>query len=305
MSIRKVVIVGKGALGLLYGDIISRHLGPDAVCYLMDDARADAHAGDVVTVNGVPCALPTMRESEATVADLIIVTVKATGLDQALRTMERAVGPDTRIVSFMNGISSEQRIAQRFGWANTALSIVQGMDAAFIRGALSYVHEGEVRFGGAPGTSEQTLADLADFFGRAGISFVREQDIRHRMWVKFMLNVGVNQTCMVYGGTYGSVSDQTGEQHRCFVAAMREAQAVARAEGVELDEADVDSMVRIIAGLHPEGMPSMAQDRVNRRRSEVDAFSGVIMELADEHGIHVPTNRWLNRRVHEIESEYV
>ena len=305
MDIEKVLIVGKGALGLLYGDIIARHLGPDAVRYLMDDARYERHANDEPpTINGTPCAIGNVRASEAGIADLVIVAVKATGFEAALDSMEQVVGPDTRVVSLMNGITSERRIAERFGWSGTVLAVAQGMDAAFLGRALTFAHEGEVRFGAAPLTSPDAVHDIAAFFDRAGIAYTVEDDIEHRLWVKFMLNVGVNQTCMVYGGTYGSVSDPDGEQHRSFLAAMREVQAVARAEGVELSEDDLDSMVRIITTLHPDGMPSMAQDRLNRRRSEVESFSGTVIALADKHGIHVPQNRLLYRRVQEIEAEY-
>lgn len=52
------------------------------------------------------------------------------------------------------------------------------------------------------------------------------------MWAKLMLNDGINQTCMAYGGTYGSATEQGSEQRRCFVSAMRETLAVANAEGV-------------------------------------------------------------------------
>ena len=304
MAIENVTIVGKGALGLLFGQAIVRARGAQAVCYLMDDMRYERHAGETILVNGTPCALDNVRASEAEPADLVIVAVKATGLAAALDAMAGAVGPDTRIISLMNGITSERRIAVRYGWRNTVLAIAQGMDATFIAGELSYAHEGEIRFGAAAQTDAAAVADIAAFLTSCDIANVVEDDIEHRLWIKFMLNVGVNQTCMVYGGTYGSVSEQDGEQHRCFVAAMREVQAVARAEGIELSEADLDSMVRIIAGLHPDGMPSMAQDRVNGKPGEVDEFSGVVIELADKHGIHVPTNRWLCARIHEIEAAY-
>ena len=306
MAIEKVAIVGKGALGLMFGDIIARHLGPSAVHYLMDDERYERHANDKPpTVNGAPCRVGDVRASEAGVADLVIVAVKMPGFAAALDSMEHVVGPGTRIVSVMNGITSEERIAERFGWSGTVLAVAQGMDAAFLGRALTFAHEGEIRFGAAPQTDPDAVRDIAEFFDRAGIAYTIEDDIKHRLWVKFMLNVGVNQTCMVYGGTYGSVSDRSGEQHRSFVAAMRETQAVARAEGVELTEADLDSMVRIITTLDPDGMPSMAQDRVNRRPSEVESFGGTVIALADAHGIHVPQNRWLYRRAHEIEAEYV
>ena len=282
MSIKKAAIIGKGAVGLLYGSIIERSMGPDAVEFVMDDARYERCKGDAVTVNGRPCGIATLPASEAEPVDLVILAVKATGLDGAIATMERLAGPKTRIISLLNGVTSEERIAARFGWENTVLSVAQGMDAVFIGGALTFTHAGEIRFG----------------------AHTVEQDIRHRIWTKLMLNVGINQTCMAYGGTYGTASEQGSEQNRCFVAAMREALAVAHAEGVNVTEADLAQMAALIASLDPQGMPSMAQDRINRKPTEVEEFSGTIIRLADAHGILVPQNRWLYKRIREIEAGY-
>ena len=302
MRIEKVAIIGKGAVGMLYGSMIESALGPGTVEFVMDDARFSRHSGEVVTINGEPCKIATVPASKARKADAVLLTIKTTGLAAALDTMEAVVGPETRIASLCNGIRSEAVIAERFGWDRTVLSVAQGMDAVFIGGALTFSHTGEICFGAADATDAAAVSDLADLYERAGISHVVETDIRHRMWTKLMLNVGLNQTCMVYAGNYGTVSDPAGEQFRCFVAAMREVRAVAEAEGVRLTEDDLAQMIDIVRGIDPEGMPSMAQDRVNGKLTEVDEFSGAIRELGRKHGIVTPTNDWLYERVRQIES---
>ena len=243
-----------------------------------------------------------VRASEATPADLVILTIKTTGLTQALDTMEAVVGPETRIASLCNGITSEQKIAERFGWQRTVLGICQGMDAVFLNNELAYGRPGEIRFGAAPDTDPAVVADIADLYSRAGIAHVVEPDIKRRMWTKLMMNVGVNQTCMVYGGTYGSATERGSEQRRSLVAAMREARVVANAEGIAIAESDLSQMVELLETLDPAGMPSMAQDRIARRKTEVEEFSGTICRLAAEHGIEVPQNEWLYHRIREIEA---
>ena len=176
--------------------------------------------------------------------------------------MERVVGPNTLIASLCNGITSEQKIAERFGWEHTVLGICQGMDAVFLNGALTFTNAGEIRFGAAAGTNPATITAIDELYTRCGIAHTVEDDIAHRMWAKLMLNDGINQTCMAYGGTYGSATEPGSEQRRCFVSAMRETLAVANAEGVELTEADLTQMVHLIEGIDPAGMPSMAQDRI-------------------------------------------
>ena len=304
MGIRNVAIIGRGAVGLLFGSVIAQNLGAGAVAFVMDEEHLRRSRGQVVTVNGKPSDIPVLPERDARPVDFVIVATKAAGLDAAIRIMGRLVGPDTRIMSLLNGITSEERIAARFGWERTAVSIAQGMDAVFIGPELTYEHPGEIRFGATPLTSPDVIGDIADFLERAGIAHAVEPDMRHRLWTKFMLNVGINQTCMAFGGTYGTASDPAGEQHRIFVAAMREARAVANAEGIDVTEDDLSAMVRLIASLDPDGLPSMAQDRVNEKPSEVDEFAGTVVRLARRHGILVPHNEFLLARIREIEASY-
>ena len=301
--LRTAAIIGRGAVGLLYGTIIAEHLGTDAVVYVMDDARFDRHNGERISINGEHFSLTTIPASIATPVDLVIIATKATGLEQALDTMERLVGPQTCIISLINGIRSEAIIAERFGWEHLVLAIAQGMDAVFLNSALTYTVPGEIRFGAAEGTEPGVVEALDAYFTRAGIAHVVEHDIWHRLWTKLMLNVGINQTCMAFGGTYGSVS-APGEQNRCFVAAMRETLAVARAEGVNLTEADLKQMSDLAASLSPDGMPSMAQDRINHKLTEVEEFAGTIIRLAEQHDILVPTIRWLYDRIRSIEASW-
>ena len=304
MGIESVAIVGRGAVGLLHGTVMAEHLGPGAVEFVMDDGRYARHAGETVTVNGEPCRIKTIPASEAEPVDLVILAVKAPGLSGALDTMAPLAGPTTRIMSLLNGVTSEERVAARYGWKRTVVSITQGMDAVFIGGALTFSHPGEICFGAGPGTDPGVVEDIDELLARAGIAHTVEPDIRHRIWTKLMLNVGVNQTCMAYGGTYGTVCEAGGEQNRSLVAAMREALAVARAEGVDVTEADLTQMVELLGTLDPDGMPSMAQDRVNHKPTEVEEFAGTIIRLAEKHGILVPQNRWLYERIREIEESW-
>ena len=85
---------------------------------------------------------------------------------------------------------------------------------------------------------------------------------------------------------------------------VKQAVAVANAEGIPLSEEDVRSWVAIIDSFLPEGEPSMRQDGKAHRKSEVELFSGTIRRLAARHGIAVPVNDWLYEKVQEMESAY-
>ena len=94
----------------MYGSHLAHHLGFDHVTYIMDEKRYEKYKGSTVTCNGEKLSFTCVPASQAVPADLVIVAVKSTGLTEALDTMKKCIGPDTVILSVMNGISSEEII---------------------------------------------------------------------------------------------------------------------------------------------------------------------------------------------------
>ena len=179
------------------------------------------------------------------------------------------------------------------------------MDAARYGCDLSYTKPGALHVGRFERTPAATFERARELMGRAGIPLVAENDIRRTMWEKFVLNVGINQCCAAYGLPYGGIlGDQAAEPFRMLVAAMREVVALARAEGVELDDHVINVSIELELGLDQGSTPSMGQDRINRVPSEVDEFAGEVIRRAERHGILVPANRWLLERMRQIEAAY-
>lgn len=303
-QIETVHILGMGALGLLYGDQITEGLGAGHVQFVMDPERFARHKNDRCSVNGSPREFTIVSAEDAAPCDLLIVAVKYPQLEQALDTMASSVGPDTIILSVMNGISSEEILGARYGKDRVIHTVALGMDAMHFGSELIYTKAGQLCLGICEPSMQEKLDRLTRFFDRAGVPYAVEEDIIRRMWSKFMINVGINQTCMAYGTTYAGAMAHGSAEQMTLIGAMREVILIANAEGVSLTEADLMQNVAIMKTLDPNATPSMGQDRINKRPSEVELFAGTMLRLGQKHGIPVPTNEFLYRRVREIESEY-
>ena len=304
MEIKDTAIIGMGALGVLYGSHIRKQCKNDAVCFVMDEMRAKKYKDAVVTCNGEKQQFRIVADSEAKPVDLVIVAVKYTGLHEALEVMKNCVGENTTIISVLNGISSEEIIGARYGMEKIVYTVAQGMDAMKFANALNYTRMGNLHIGKTKDCDPERFDALVRFFEAIRLPYIHEEDILYRMWGKFMLNVGINQTCMVYQTTYSGALSR-GAANRTLIAAMREVIALANAEGVALSEKDLNDYIEVIKTLKPEGTPSMGQDRINKRASEVELFAGTVIALAKKHGLYVPENEFLLERVREIEKGYV
>ena len=303
MAIENVAIIGMGALGILYGTHIMDHAGADQVRYIMDEERVEKYRDRLFSKNGKEYRMPVCDCEKAEPADLVIVAVKYNGLLSALDTMKRCIGDHTIILSVMNGISSEEIIGERYGKEHLIYTVAQGMDAMKFGENLTYTKMGELRIGAKEECQKENLRQVREYFEKIKMPYTEDADIIRRMWGKFMLNVGINQCCMVYETNYhGCLVD--GEPNRTMIAAMREVIALAHCEGVEIGEKDLNEYVDILKTLSPDGMPSMRQDGIAHRPSEVEMFAGTVIRLAKQHGILAPANRFLRQRVKEMEAEY-
>lgn len=299
-KIERCAILGMGALGMLYGSLIQENLGQNAVDYLMDSARVEKYRGTGHTVNEKPIQFSMKDASEVLPYDLVIVAVKYNALRPALTELAAAVGPDTILISVMNGIDSEDILAEIFDREHIIDCVAIGMDAMRDGNDLHYSKVGRLQIGALSDSQKPFVDTLSDFFRRAKIPYEIVPDIRRAMWNKYMLNVGINQACTVYATDYAHATSEP-ILHE-MKQAMQEVIEVARAEGVHLTQDDLERDVAIEQTLDPQSYPSMRQDIVAGRKTEVQMFSGILIGLAKKHGIRVPVNQKYYDRIREIEA---
>lgn len=305
-KIESISIIGMGALGVLFGELLAQKLGPDAVTFIANQERIQKYRTEGIFCNGREChfSLSDGVHPEKP-ADLLLFAVKGTALDAALEEAKHLVGPDTVILSLLNGIVSEEIIGETLGQAHVLTCIAQGMDAVKLGNRLTYSHMGQLRIGLLPEeTDKRPLLDaVRELFDRTSFPYAVDDDIRRRLWSKWMLNVGVNQVVMVERGTYGTVQ-RPGEARERMLGAMREVLALAEKEGVPLTEQDLHEYVSLVDTLNPDGMPSMRQDGIQKRPSEVEFFSGTVLKKARKYRLKTPVNERLYAAVRDMEAAY-
>ncbi|MFB3166954.1 ketopantoate reductase family protein [Neobacillus sp. 179-C4.2 HS] len=305
MEIKKVSIIGLGALGILFGNHFAKKMPKENVRIIADRERIKKYRSEDVYCNGEPCSFNYVTPEEpCEPADLLIFTVKYEGLHDAIQAVRHHVGKDTIILSALNGITSEGFIGQVYGMDKILYSVAQGMDAVKVGNKLTYDHMGMLCFGDqVPGIISDKVKSVAAFFDKIDFPYEVDTNMNKRLWGKFMLNVGVNQTVAVYKSNYGEIQ-RDGEARETMIAAMREVITLSEYEGINLTEADLNYWLSVLATLSPEGKPSMAQDLEARRYSEVALFAGAVLEMGEKHRLPTPVNKKLYDTIKSIESTY-
>lgn len=305
MEIRKVSIIGLGALGVLFGNHLSRKMPKEDLRIIADKDRIAKYEKEHVYCNGERCEFNYLSPEElCEPADLVIFAVKYSGLKDAVEAVKSQVGEHTIIISVMNGIASEAIIGQTYGMDKIVYTVAQGMDAVKVGNKLTCGHMGMLVFGELePGVMSQKVKDVEEFFKKTGVPYQVVTDINKSLWGKFMLNVGTNQTAAVYKSNYREIQKE-GPVRDTVIAAMREVMALSEKEGINLTEEDLKYWLGVLDNLSPEGKTSMLQDVEARRYSEVELFAGTVLELGKKHGVPAPVNQDLYDRIKLIEGQY-
>ena len=298
-EIKKVILCGLGAIGTIYADKLEKY---DAENFkvLLDEARLERYKKNPIKFNGRQLNFDYILPSEENFkADLIILATKFAGLKDAIKNIKNFVKEDTVILSLLNGVTSEDIIADVYGKDKMLYSYFIGHSSVRCGNSVTHDDVNTIVFGAENNLGENVVA-VKNFFDKVGINYKIPDDIKRSMWLKFMLNVSANQPTAILRMTFGDMFENT-HFMKFAESIMREVQSVAKAEGVRNTETMVDEALKHLKTMTPEGKTSMLQDVEAGRKTEVDMFAGTVIELGKKHGISTPYNKILREMIGIIE----
>lgn len=280
-----LAIIGAGALGLHFATCLAA-TGAVALVARSDAQAAALRAG--TRVGGVlfqaqafgPAALPR--------ADWVILLVK-TGDTLAAAATAMAMAP-RGIVSLQNGLVDHLLQASCPG-----LPAGQGITTAGAWRNADGVHPA--------GTGETLLPPgfeaVAEILRSAGLAARVEPEIAAARLAKLLVNVAINPLAALHGVTNGKLREAP---YRAELDALvDEAWPVLRAAGLALDAEAARQRVIAVATATAANRASMLQDVQAGRRTEIDAITGALLEMARQQGIDLPAHRSIFRRIKALE----
>jgi 2-dehydropantoate 2-reductase len=302
-EIKKVLICGIGAVGSIYANIINSYNKND-LRILVDKSRYEKYTKTPKIFNGKELVLNyILPEDKSFKADLIIIATKFDGLNDAIKNIENFVKDDTIILSLLNGITSEEIIAQKYGWKHIPHAYFIGHSAMRQGNIITHDGTGNIVFGikNPQITDINDLKLLKNYFNKTGISYKAPQDIYRSLWLKYMLNISSNQPSAILRLTFGQM--QNNKKYREFMKnIMREVIEIAKACGVNNTETMIDEAFESFDKMIPEGKTSMLQDVEAGRKTELEIFGTTVVKLGEKYNIPTPYNKFLKEMIEIIDN---
>ncbi len=305
----KICIYGAGAIGGLLGaklalagqevTLIAR--GPHLVAIQAKGLRLFSEGHELLAR---PRAVDDPKAAGP--QDYVIVAVKTTGVAPIAERMAPLLGPETAVVTAMNGIPWWYFWRQEGPWRDRQLSTIDA-DGRLWRAippercigcvvypAAEIVEPGVIRHGfgnrfmlGEPdGTKSHRVESLSIALAATGFKAPVRPKIRDDIWLKLWGNLSFNPVSAL---THATMAAMAGDANvRAVIRTMMvEAERVALALGIELP-VDVDTRIGWARDVG-EHKTSMLQDLEQGRPMEIDALTGVVAEMGDLVGIETPT----------------
>ncbi|MEA3400628.1 MAG: 2-dehydropantoate 2-reductase [Armatimonadota bacterium] len=295
----EVVVIGPGAMGCLHAALL-REAG---VSVGLLDHRAERAAlieerGIIVERDGQERTVPmtcSADPADLRASDLAIVFVKAYDTEEATRRALPAIGDAASVLTLQNGLGNHELLAELVRPARVLAGTTTTGATLLGDGHVREAGRGFVQLGSPTGNSRRTREAVA-LFERAGLDCEATPSVDEVLWAKAIVNAAVNPLTALTGLRNGMLVEipELREQVR---AVVREAAAVARAEGVFVRE-DIVQLVEEICERTGRNRSSMLQDISAGRRTEIDVINGEIARRGDARGVAAPLCRILTALVH-------
>lgn len=296
----KTAILGSGAMGCLFGAAFHR-AGHEVTLIDVNKAHVDAinaHGLELDTRAGVehlPIAARFPQDAEGPF-DLVVVFTKTFHTVGALEGIAHAIGDNTHLLSLQNGLGNDRKLAGVV--SDDRVMVGASMLPSDIEGPGKVRSHGEgysklyPAFGGDPAFAQ----GVADALTTGGLPAQLDPQIHEAIWSKAIFNAAMNPMCALTLRTPGFLGAH--EESRATIrAVVEEGVAAAHANGRMIDPKPIHDLTQVSMTDHADHEASMLQDVKARRRTEVDAINGAIVEAAKEKGLSAPVTETLWRLV--------
>jgi 2-dehydropantoate 2-reductase len=287
----RILVVGAGATGGYFGARLAE-AGRD-VTFLVRAGRADQLKRSGLQIKS-PHGDLAVRPKLVTAGtldrpfDAVLLAVKAFALEEALDDLAPAVGAETMIVPFLNGMRHVESLVERFGERPVLGGVCVVATMLEPEGRIVQLGDmQELAYGERDGTMSERIRALDAQLQNAGFKAQASDSILLRMWEKWVLLATVGGVTCLMRGTVGEVEAAPGGT-AFALALLAECVAVATAAGFTPREPFVKTAKGMITARGSGFASSMFRDMRAGAPIEADQIIGDLLARARRHGVSTP-----------------
>jgi 2-dehydropantoate 2-reductase len=290
----KILVMGAGGVGGYFGAMLAA-AGNDVAFVARGPhlaAMRDRGLGVVGPRGDIRIAAPKVSDDPSRLggADVVLFCVKLYDTESAAEMLREAVGPKTRVITLQNGVDGPERLAKIFGSERVLAGVAYVSAVIEAPGVIRYASQmSSILFGRLDGREDELGELFRERCEASGFAAQTSRDIAVPLWSKMVLlatNAGFSTASrMPIRSCY-----EDSAVRPVIEAALREAERVAHARGIELPSDVVTRSIELSLSFPADLYASMYHDLMRGGRLEVDGLSGLISRLGYDAGIPTPVH---------------
>ena len=303
-----IAIVGAGAMGCLFGAMLQPRVPNLVLIDIWEEhIKTINEHGLVIDQNGethkraVKACLPQDAHQKP---DLIILFTKAFHTESALNAVRQIITDRTYLMTLQNGIGHTE-IIERFIPASRIIHGVTTYPCDILGpGHIGTKGDGYIKFMSFDGGRNDMLVRIDRLFDQAGMNSQVTPDVLVSIWEKLAFNAVMNALTAVLRVNVGQLADAP-ESKLLAARILAEVECVAAEQRVCIDKSRIEATIDTAFRAHREHKPSMLQDVLHQKRTEIDYINGAVVKLAASAGIPAPVNETLVSLVKALERSFL
>ncbi|NLE75784.1 MAG: 2-dehydropantoate 2-reductase [Chloroflexi bacterium] len=302
----KIVVIGSGAMGSLYGAYLSRVAQvtlfdpwPEHVQALQRDGLLLEELDGSQTRVRVAA---TTDPASLTHADLAIVFVKSHQTPWAADVAQKALRPSGLALTLQNGVGNREALAEVLGDARAVQGVTAHGATLLGPGRVRHAGKGPTHLG-LTAANEASVREVGTAFEAAGLEVHLSSDLDSLIWGKLVINVGINALTAVLRVPNGHLAEIPAAR-ALMSQAVEEAVAVAQALGIRLPYPDAVARTVEVCQATARNRSSMLQDVLRGSPTEIDVINHAVVQQGQRLGLPTPVNALLTQLVHAMEGSY-
>lgn len=302
----KIVVVGSGAIGSLYGAFLSRFEDTEVIL-VGRNPHVSAIQSKGLKIKGILgehiFKLKAMKyASDVDEADLVIVTTKTYDTVTAAKSAKHLTDAGASILLIQNGLGTEELVAKELDTTRVLRATTCMGALRTSPGVVTATGCGLTEIGSRYTENYNLVERLSKMLTEVGFNVRTSENIEGVVWTKTLVNCGINPVGALTGLSNGEVY-RNKALRALIVRLVKEAVQVVEALGIELTTEDPVRYALGTAKATGDNINSMLQDLQAGKRTEIDAITGEVIRLAKELGIETPSSEAVYALVKALESK--
>lgn len=304
----KIVVVGAGAMGSLFGARLVESGHSDIVLYDVNRPHmAAVREQGLVFEDGAETRrvriAATSDPKEAGRADFIIFFCKHPDSRQAINDARPMLTDETVVWTPQNGVGNVEIIAEAVPERRIAKGLTSSTSIQSGPGHIRTNFQGETETFIYPvaGGENAAVQEAARLLTRAGLPTYLASDIDYRIWRKLCVNTTLTALTASINTAIGPVGESEYGQW-LMRRIVEEVVAVANAKGIPLTFEAGFGYVEELRQKAFQHIGSTTGDMHNKRMTEIDAMNGAVAREGRRLGVPTPVNETVANFVHLLEA---